>query len=69
MLRFALLALAASPAIGQEAIPLRDLLDATHVHGIAGGTGGLDSVTLASHHGLFCGCRPLCKWFLSCLVE
>ena len=53
MLRFALLALAASPAIGQEAIPLRDLLDATHVHGIAGGTGGLDSVTLASHHGLW----------------
>ena len=42
----------ALPAAAQETIPLPDLLGATHIHGIAAGT-GRDSVTLATHHGLW----------------
>lgn len=53
MLRFALLALMAAPAAAQDAVPLADLLGATHIHGIAAGAGGPDSVTLATHHGLW----------------
>lgn len=52
MLRFALVALIATPAAAQETVPLADLLGATHIHGIAAGT-GLNSVTIATHHGLW----------------
>lgn len=52
MLRFAFFALMAIPAAAQETVPLADLLGATHIHGIAAGT-SLESVTLATHHGLW----------------
>lgn len=53
MIRLALVALLATPAAAQEAMPLADLLRATHIHGIAAGNGGPDTVTLATHNGLF----------------
>lgn len=46
-------ALLALPAAAQEAMPLADVLAATHVHGIASGMNGPDSLTLATHHGLW----------------
>lgn len=52
LFRVALLCVLALPAAAQETIPLPDLLGATHIHGIAAGT-GRDSVTLATHHGLW----------------
>lgn len=53
MLRLALLAFLASPALAQETVPLADLLASTHVHGIGPGTSGIDSLTLATHNGLW----------------
>lgn len=53
MLRLALVAVLATPAAAQEAMPLSDLMSATHVHGIGPGTGELDSLTLATHNGLW----------------
>lgn len=48
-----LCALLAQPAAAQETLPLADVLAATHVHGIASGVKGPDSLTLATHHGLW----------------
>jgi photosystem II stability/assembly factor-like uncharacterized protein len=53
MLRLALIATLATPAVAQEVIPLSDLMSATHVHGIGPGPGGGDSLTLATHNGLW----------------
>lgn len=53
MIRLALVTLLATPALGQETVALADLLSATHIHGIAAGPDGPDSVTLATHHGLW----------------
>ncbi len=53
MLRLALLALLATPAAAQDIMPLSELMSATHVHGIGPGTGGVDSLTLATHNGLW----------------
>lgn len=41
------------PATAQEVLPLAEVLGATHVHGIAPGPDGRQSVTLATHHGLW----------------
>lgn len=48
-----LCALLAGPAGAQETRSLADVLNATHVHGIGSGTNGADSLTLATHHGLW----------------
>ena len=55
MIRFTFLAALALPfaAAAQEALPLADLMTKTHIHGIAAGTSGLDSATIATHHGVF----------------
>lgn len=53
MLRLALIAVLATPAMAQETMPLSDLMAATHIHGIGPGPGGLDSLTLATHNGLW----------------
>ncbi len=55
MIRFTFLAALALPfaAEAQDALPLGDLMTRTHIHGIAAGTNGLDSATLATHHGVF----------------
>ncbi|MBN8631640.1 MAG: hypothetical protein J0L76_12365 [Rhodobacterales bacterium] len=53
MFRLALIATLAAPAAAEEAIPLADLLSKTHIHGIAPGAGGIDSLTLATHDGLW----------------
>lgn len=53
MIRFALLALLATPAAAQDALPLADLLASTHIHGIAPHPTGGETVILATHHGLF----------------
>lgn len=53
MLRLALIAVLATPAVAQETMPLPDLMAATHVHGIGPGAGGADSLTLATHNGLW----------------
>jgi hypothetical protein len=52
-LRIALVLLLASPAAAQETVPLADLLASTHVHGIAPGMQGAESVTIATHTGLW----------------
>lgn len=55
MIRYAILTVLALPfsAQAQEAVPLADLMSETHIHGIAVGMNGLDSATLATHHGVF----------------
>jgi hypothetical protein len=53
MLRLALIAALATPVAAQETLPLSDLMAATHVHGIGPGAGGVDSLTLATHNGLW----------------
>lgn len=53
MLRLGLIALLAAPAMAQDTLPLSDLMSATHVHGIGPGSGGADSLTLATHNGLW----------------
>lgn len=53
MLRVALVALFASPAAAQETVSLADLLAASHVHGIGPGAQGAESLTLATHSGLW----------------
>jgi hypothetical protein len=53
MLRLGLIAVLATPVAAQETMPLSDLLAATHVHGIGPGAGGVDSLTLATHNGLW----------------
>lgn len=53
MIRLALLALLATPAAAQDSLPLADLLGSTHIHGIAPNGSGGETVTLATHHGLF----------------
>ena len=40
-------------AQAQETLPLAELLSNTHIHGIAEGPSGHESVTLATHHGIF----------------
>lgn len=51
--RLALIAVLATPVAAQETMPLSDLMAATHVHGIGPGAGGVDSLTLATHNGLW----------------
>jgi photosystem II stability/assembly factor-like uncharacterized protein len=53
MLRLGLIALLATPAMAQDTLPLPELMSATHVHGIGPGSGGADSLTLATHNGLW----------------
>lgn len=53
LLRPALIALLATPVAAQEAMPLSDLMAAPHIHGIGPGVGGVDSLTLATHNGLW----------------
>lgn len=53
MFRFGLIAFLATPVAAQETMPLSDLMAATHIHGIGPGTGGVDSLTLATHNGLW----------------
>lgn len=53
MLRFALVMFLASPAVAQDTIPLADLLASSHVHGIGPGMQGAESLTLATHSGLW----------------
>jgi hypothetical protein len=53
MFRLALIALVATPVAAQQTMPLSDLMATTHVHGIGPGVGGLDSLTLATHDGLW----------------
>lgn len=55
MIRCAILTVLALPfaAQAQEAVPRAELMSSTHIHGIAAGTEGLDSATLATHHGVF----------------
>ncbi|WP_137109704.1 exo-alpha-sialidase [Rhodobacter sp. SY28-1] len=53
MLRLGLIALLATPAMAQDSLPLSELMSATHVHGIGPGSGGADSLTLATHNGLW----------------
>lgn len=53
MLRLALITFLATPVAAQETMPLSDLMAATHVHGIGPGGGGVDSLTLATHNGLW----------------
>ena len=53
MLRIGLIAFFATPVAAQETMPLSDLMAATHVHGIGPGAGGADSLTLATHNGLW----------------
>ncbi len=40
-------------AQAQETLSLAELLSNTHIHGIAEGPSGHESVTLATHHGIF----------------
>lgn len=51
--RVALVALLVSPAAAQETVPLADLLASSHIHGIAPGMQGAESLTLATHSGLW----------------
>lgn len=55
MIRYLFLTVLALPfaAQAQEAVPLAELMSGTHIHGIAAGTEGRDSATLATHHGVF----------------
>lgn len=53
ILRIALIAVLATPAIAQDSMPLSELMSATHVHGIGPGAGDADSLTLATHNGLW----------------
>ncbi|OHC56221.1 MAG: hypothetical protein A3D16_18980 [Rhodobacterales bacterium RIFCSPHIGHO2_02_FULL_62_130] len=55
MIRYLLLTVLALPfaAQAQEAVPLAELVSRTHIHGIVAGLNGLDSATLATHHGVF----------------
>lgn len=53
MLRIALVTLLASPAVAQETVSLADILASSHVHGIAPGMQGAESLTLATHSGLW----------------
>lgn len=53
MLRLALIAVLATPVIAQETLPLSELMSATHVHAIGPGAGSVDSLTLATHNGLW----------------
>lgn len=53
LLRIALVALLATPAAAQETVPLADLLASSHVHGIGPGAQGAESLTLATHSGLW----------------
>jgi photosystem II stability/assembly factor-like uncharacterized protein len=53
MLRLALFAFLATPVAAQETMTLSDLMAATHVHGIGPGAGGVDTLTLATHNGLW----------------
>jgi photosystem II stability/assembly factor-like uncharacterized protein len=53
MLRLAMIAFLVTPVAAQETLPLPDLMAATHVHGIGPGAGGWDSLTLATHNGLW----------------
>ena len=53
MLRLILTAVLVTPAAAQDTMPLSDLMSATHVHGIGPGTTGPDSLTLATHNGLW----------------
>lgn len=53
MLRLGLIALLATPAMSQDSLPLSELMSATHVHGIGPGSGGPDSLILATHNGLW----------------
>jgi photosystem II stability/assembly factor-like uncharacterized protein len=53
MLRLALIAFIATPVAAQETIPLSELMSGTHVHGIGPGAGGVGSLTLATHNGLW----------------
>ncbi|MFN5998826.1 MAG: hypothetical protein ACK47C_00265 [Paracoccaceae bacterium] len=53
MLRLGLIAFLATPVAAQETLPLSDLMEATHVHGIGPGVGGFDSLTHATHNGLW----------------
>jgi hypothetical protein len=53
MIRLGLIALLATPAVAQDSVPLSELMSATHVHGIGPGSGGADSLTLATHNGLW----------------
>ncbi len=53
MLRLALITFLATPAVAQETMPLSGLMSSTHVHGIGPGTSGPDSLTLATHNGLW----------------
>ena len=53
MLRLSLIAVLATPVAAQETMPLSDLMAATHVHGIGPGTAGVESLTLATHNGLW----------------
>lgn len=50
---FALLLTVPAMAQAQTSLPLAELITSTHIHGIAPGQAGRDSVTLATHHGLF----------------
>lgn len=53
MLPLALIAVLATPAVAQETMPLPDLMAATHIHGIGPGTEGVESLTLATHNGVW----------------
>lgn len=53
MLRLGLIAFLATPVAAQETMPLSDFMTATHVHGIGPGAGGVESLTLATHNGLW----------------
>lgn len=53
MFRIGLIAVLATPVAAQETMPLSDLMAATHIHGIGPGLAGVDSMTLATHKGLW----------------
>jgi hypothetical protein len=52
-LQFCSILILSVAAQAQEALPLAELLSGTHFHGIAAGTDGFDSATLATHDGVF----------------
>jgi hypothetical protein len=53
MFRLGLIAVLATPVAAQETMPLSDLMASTHVHGIGPGARGVESLTLATHNGLW----------------
>lgn len=55
MLKYVVLTALVLPfaARAEEAMPLAEAISGTHIHGIAAGMAGPDSVTLATHHGVF----------------